>query len=112
MTVFIIKPEEKWQKMGEVAKQLGWGKNKLFKLLRDNKVFDAYNEPYQEYTDLKYFKTHIKPREYQRWADLVVLVSKRGLNFIKELIETLDVTPDMISLKNDRRDYPSIYKMV
>lgn len=102
---------DEWSTMGETAERLGWGKNKLFKLLRDNKILDEFNRPLNEYLELNYFKTHIKPREFQRDADLVVLVSVKGVQFIKVLIETLEVTPDMIKVKKDRKFRPSNWIM-
>lgn len=45
--------------MNEVAKVLainGYGRNKLFDFLRNEKILDRYNVPYQRYVDLGWFR--------------------------------------------------------
>ncbi len=44
--------------MKEVAKLLnmGIGRNNLFKILREKKILDRNNQPYQQYVDLGYFR--------------------------------------------------------
>ncbi|MGN7284304.1 BRO family protein [Shouchella rhizosphaerae] len=43
------------QKMADVAKVLGFGRNTLFKMLREAKILMANNTPYQRYIDQGYF---------------------------------------------------------
>lgn len=46
---------ENVQKMNDVAKILGWGRNKLFAELRERKIFMSNNVPLQRYIDAGYF---------------------------------------------------------
>ena len=41
--------------IGDFAKSIGWGRNRLFKWLRDNKCLMAGNMPYQTYVDRELF---------------------------------------------------------
>lgn len=43
------------QKMADVAKVIGFGRNTLFKMLREAKILMANNTPYQRYIDQGYF---------------------------------------------------------
>jgi anti-repressor protein len=64
------------------------GRNKLFTLLREKKVFDGDNIPYRQYQDRGYFRVIEKP-----WHDshgeahvvLVTLTTQKGLEFIRRL---------------------------
>ncbi len=75
--------------MGHVAKVLGirkMGRNRLFSLLRDKKVLDKNNIPYQQYVDLGYFrileqkytvpngeiKINIKTMVFQKGGDFIL----------------------------------------
>jgi anti-repressor protein len=67
----------------------GLGRNKLFTILREKKVFDDDNIPYRVYQDRGYFRVIEKP-----WFDsqgethivLVTLTTQRGLEFIRRLV--------------------------
>jgi len=100
---------EQFFTVGETAKSLGWGQNKFFKMLRENKILMDNNEPYQEYLDLNYLKVHFKPRDYQRRIDLVVLISLKGRKYLKELIETLEIKPSMIKIERRRKFFVDVY---
>lgn len=52
---------ENLQDMNTAAKVLGWGRNKLFKELKDRKILRFNNTPYQEYIDRNYFVVKEKP---------------------------------------------------
>lgn len=52
---------ENLQKVGDVAKALGYGRNKLFRLLRESKIFMKGNVPYQQYIDRGYFEVKETP---------------------------------------------------
>jgi anti-repressor protein len=52
---------ENYQNMNTVAKALGYGRNRLFKTLRDRKILMANNTPYQQYLDAGYFVVKEKP---------------------------------------------------
>jgi len=68
---------------------LGWGRNKIFALLRERGVLDSRNIPYREYQDRGYFRVI-----EQTWTDskgethinLKPLVYQRGVDFIRGLI--------------------------
>jgi phage antirepressor YoqD-like protein len=73
--------------MNEAAKilGLGFGRNILFRILREKGILDSENTPYQRYVDEEYFKLIIKPRKAQRWCDKVTLVTDKGLEFLLRL---------------------------
>lgn len=52
---------ENYQDMNTVAKVLGWGRNNLFKELRNRKILMSDNRPYQRYIDAGYFVVKEKP---------------------------------------------------
>lgn len=58
------------QKMNDVAKVLGWGRNKLFAELRERKILMSNNTPYQEFIDRGYFVVKEKP----------VFMGEKGIN--------------------------------
>ena len=77
--------------IGEVAKVLGIkgiGRNNLFKLLRDKKILQSNNQPYQEYIDRGYFRVI-----EQRWTtangdtkiSIKTLVYQKGLDYIRKV---------------------------
>lgn len=76
--------------MDEVAKvlNLGFGRNKLFELLRDHKVLMNNNQPYQAYIDRGYFKiveqTFDKPSG-KTGLNLKTVVLQKGVAFIRKL---------------------------
>lgn len=80
--------------VGEVAKVLaikGYGRNNLFKFLREQNVLMRNNQPYQKYIDCGYFK-QIETQWYDRKAEMThiglkTVVYQKGLDFIRNLIE-------------------------
>ena len=79
--------------MKECAKVInfqGWGRNKIFELLRQKGVLDRENQPYQRYCDMKYFRIieskYILPTGEVK-ISLKTVVYQRGLDFIRKLIE-------------------------
>ncbi|WP_170163489.1 BRO family protein [Brevibacillus gelatini] len=83
-----------FQTMNQVAKSLRWGRNRLYKFLRKNKVLfykSQYerNIPYQRYIDNGYFRLIAVPLRTD--AGLVMssqtLVSAKGVEFIHKLIK-------------------------
>jgi putative antirepressor protein len=80
--------------VGEVAKVLaikGYGRNNLFKFLREQNVLMHNNQPYQKYIDNGYFK-QIETQWYDRKAEMTYIglktvVYQKGLDFIRNLIE-------------------------
>ena len=79
--------------MKEVAKVLGikgLGRNKLFKFLRDKKILDRNNMPYQEYVDRGYFRV-IEQRYNTNNGDIKItfttLVYNKGIEYIRKLLK-------------------------
>ena len=77
--------------MNEVAKVLnikGYGRNNLFEFLRDNKVLDRWNVPYQRYVDNGWFR--VIEQHYQKNGEPVVttktLVYQKGVDGIRKMI--------------------------
>ena len=78
--------------MNEVAKVLnikGYGRNNLFEFLRDNKVLDRWNVPYQRYVDNGWFR--VIEQHYQKNGEPIVttktLVYQKGVDGIRKMIE-------------------------
>ena len=78
--------------IGNVAKVLdikGVGRNKLFEILRDKKVLNKENVPYQEFIDRGYFR--VIEQKYNKpdgtvCVDLRTLVYQRGVDYIRKLV--------------------------
>lgn len=78
--------------MGHVAKVLGikgMGRNSLFSLLRDKKVLDKNNLPYQQYVDLGYFR--VLEQKYsvpsgETKINIKTMVFQKGIDFIMRKI--------------------------
>jgi len=74
--------------MGHVAKVLGikrMGRNRLFSLLREKKVLDKNNIPYQQYIDLGYFR--MLEQKYsvpsgETKINIKTMVFQKGIDFI------------------------------
>lgn len=79
--------------MGHVAKVLGikgMGRNKIFSLLRNEKVLDRNNIPYQQYVDLGYFR--VLEQKYtvssgETKINIKTMVFQKGIDFIRKKIE-------------------------
>jgi len=77
--------------MKDAAKVLdcGIGRNRLFQLLRDEKILMSNNTPYQAYVDRRYFR--VIEQKYTR-ADgetrinLKTVIYQRGLDFIRKIV--------------------------
>lgn len=77
--------------MAEVAKVLGGiGRNKLFKFLRDHKVLQANNLPYQRYVDSGYLR--VLEQKFGEPAHITTktLVYQRGVEYIGKLMKAED----------------------
>ncbi len=79
--------------MKECAKVInfqGWGRNKIFELLRQKSVLDRSNQPYQRYCDMQYFRIieskYVLPTGEIK-ISLKTVVYQKGLDFIRKLIE-------------------------
>ena len=78
--------------MNEVAKVLnikGYGRNNLFEFLRESKVLDRWNVPYQKYVDNGWFR--VIEQHYQKNGEPIVttktLVYQKGVDGIRKMIE-------------------------
>ena len=77
--------------IGSVAKVLNisnMGRNKLFAFLRENKILNRRNEPYQEYVDKGYFRQIETSWEHigTTHINLKTVVFQKGLDFIRQTI--------------------------
>ena len=77
--------------MNEVAKVLnikGYGRNNLFEFLRENKVLDRWNVPYQRYIDNGWFR--VIEQKYQKNGEPVIttktLAYQKGVDGIRRMI--------------------------
>ena len=81
--------------MNEVAKVLnikGYGRNNLFEFLRENKVLDRLNVPYQRYVDNGWFR--VIEQHYQKNGEPIVttktLVYQKGVDGIRKMINQME----------------------
>ena len=79
--------------MGVAAKLLnfkGIGRNKLFGLLRDFKILDKYNRPYQQYVDKGWFKlvetSFVHPTTGDNLVNYKVVLFQKGLDNIHSIL--------------------------
>lgn len=78
--------------LGSAAKVLnmGIGRNRLFEILREEKVLMHNNQPYQKFIDSGYFRTieqkYTVPSGETR-ISIKTLVYQKGLNYIRKVIE-------------------------
>lgn len=78
--------------MNEVAKVLdvkGIGRNKLFEFLREQKILDRYNVPYQRYVDCGWFR--VIEQKYVKDGEPIVttktLVYQKGVDAIRRKLQ-------------------------
>lgn len=78
--------------MSMVAKVInipGYGRNKIFELLREKKILRYNNEPYQAYVDRGYFKP-IEQQVTLPYGNTIInkktMVTQRGIDFIRKTI--------------------------
>ncbi|MGE5552948.1 MAG: phage antirepressor KilAC domain-containing protein [Betaproteobacteria bacterium] len=77
------------QTMAEVAKSFGWGRNRLFAFLRDQRILMRNNLPYQEYMDSGYFEVREVTTNRGDFSINVTqtLVTPKGIDFIGKLLK-------------------------
>jgi anti-repressor protein len=80
---------DNYQKVGQVAKVLGIGRNKLFAFLRREKIFMGDNTPYQSFLDREYFVVKEKPITMgeQVINKPQTYVTARGVDYISKLLD-------------------------
>ncbi len=79
--------------IGSLAKTLNirnLGRNKLFEILRERKILDSKNQPYQTYIDRGYFRTI--ETSYIHGGDVKIhiktVVFQKGVDYINKLLKT------------------------
>lgn len=80
---------ENHQNVGQAAKVLGIGRNKLFAELRKRKIFMGDNTPYQKYIDRGYFVVKEKPI---KMGEQVInkpqtYVTAKGVDYLSRLLD-------------------------
>lgn len=79
--------------IGQCAKVLNVhriGRNKLFEILRQKKILNEHNQPYQKYVDCGYFRiieTSFNLSDGTQKINLKTVVFQRGVDFIRKMIE-------------------------
>lgn len=77
--------------MKEAAKILnikGLGRNNLFELLRNRKILDNHNIPYQQFVDAGYFRvieTKYQTNDGETKISLKTVVFQKGLDYIRKI---------------------------
>lgn len=68
---------------------MGIGRNKIFEVLRDKRVLDRKNMPYQKYIDLGYFRTvetQYTKSDGTNCINIKTVVFQNGLDFIRKTL--------------------------
>ncbi|WP_434750191.1 Rha family transcriptional regulator [Paenibacillus amylolyticus] len=76
------------QTMGDVAKSLGWGRNRLYAELRARDVLMNGNKPYQRFVSGGYFtvKQTVKGSDEVKFTLPVTMVTAKGVAYIERLL--------------------------
>ena len=99
--------------MGEAAKILnieGIGRNRLFEILREKRILDKDNEPYQKYMKSGYF--HLIPQPFKKpngetGINTKTEMSMPGLDFIRKvLLEHVQQSQENLPLKPATKKAP------
>lgn len=71
------------------------GRNKLFAILREQKVLQSNNSPYQKYIDAGYFRTIETKKNCGTEVRIFIktLVYQKGLDYIRKLLNKLGYKP-------------------
>lgn len=68
---------------------MGIGRNKIFEVLRDKRVLDRKNMPYQKYIDLGYFRTvetQYTKSDGTNCINIKTVVFQKGVDFIRKTL--------------------------
>lgn len=71
--------------MGDFAKVIGWGRNRLIKKLRDMHILNSWNVPYQEYMNSKYFRVIETEKNGKVYTSS--LVTPKGQAYLSKRLE-------------------------
>lgn len=79
---------ENLQTMTQVAKALGFGRNKLFAILREQKVLMQNNTPYQSYIDRGYFQVKETPKQLgdKNLNFTQTYVTAKGVDYLNKIL--------------------------
>jgi len=80
------------QEVAGVLNVKGYGRNNLFKFLRESGILNFKNIPYRQFIEAGYFEVKETTRTI-RGQDVVILVtlaSQKGVNFIRKKLETME----------------------
>lgn len=86
-----------FKKVAKIINVKGLGRNNLIALLREQKILDYSNTPYQKYVNLGYFK--VVEREYNDYfgnsrVSTKTVVFQKGIDFILRLLKRLGYLGD------------------
>jgi anti-repressor protein len=91
-TVADSKDAHQMRDVAAVLNMQGWGRNSIFKKLREDKILDERNIPYREYQDRGYFRvverTWTSP-DGESHINLTTLVYQKGIDFIRKALEAV-----------------------
>lgn len=73
--------------IGDYAKAINWGQNKLFAKLRELKILNEANIPYQRFIDAGYFKVIEWVLDAKNQAKFKTLITGKGQIYISERIK-------------------------
>lgn len=84
--------------IGKVAKTINFvdyekkdiGRNKLFKILKENSILDNYNTPYQRYINSGYFEVKQSFNKHNGSLLYTTLVTPKGIDYIIKLLRKLN----------------------
>lgn len=79
--------------MNDAAKLLAVGQNKLFRFLRDHKLLNEHNLPYQQYIDAGYFRVVQKSFDHPSMGQRIygkTHVTNKGLSYLEGLLQSAD----------------------
>ena len=79
---------EGYQKMNDVAKALGYGRNKLYEFLRSKEVLMKNNTPYQRFINQGYFVVKENPINKGGFIEnhIQTYVTSKGVDYIHKII--------------------------
>lgn len=80
---------EGYQKMNQVAKSLGMGRNTLFEFLRNNQILMKDNTPYQRFINNGYFKVReiAVDKGFAKEMKTQTLVTAKGVDYISKKLK-------------------------
>lgn len=80
---------EGYQKMNDVAKALGIGRNKLYEFLRSKKVLMSNNTPYQRFINQEYFVVKENPINNNGFTKnhIQTYATPKGVTYINKLLK-------------------------